>query len=125
MPDLVPLGLGLDAADVAAEDLLRLVVRRLAQLEVQLRRIADAQELRLKLDAVTRNIPLSAVRSAEEEAAPAAPVELLTQTPEELAKLDEAFTHAEERLGQGKVPLDLDLYAEAARMDAGNADEEA
>jgi hypothetical protein len=123
MGDKAELDLGLDQA--SSVDLLKLLARRLAQLEVQLVRIADAAELGLKLKLMQANVSLSALREAEEVSdAGAPPVDLLQQSDEELAAVNEAYERAEQRFGKGKVPVDLDLYAEVAKHAADNLEEE-
>ncbi len=106
---------------------LKLLARRLAQLEVQLSRIADAAELELKFKLIKANTPLSALRDAVEDPQPPPgkpAVEVLQQTHEEIEELNAAFVRAEERFGKGRVPLDLDLYAEVEKHREGNAGEE-
>jgi hypothetical protein len=120
------LGLGLTVADIKVEDSLRWIVRRLAQVTVELKRIADVQELQLKFQLVQANLSLSALKGAEYEgsAAPAGDkpaMEVLQQTPEELAEINQVAEDYERRFG--KLPLELDLYAEKARMEADNPEE--
>ena len=106
-----------------------------ARLEVQLTRIADTLALSLKLQAIRAGITLTALRTWEEELLPqpdaqlgaqpdASATELLVQSPEEIERLQEAYERLESRLGRGKVPPDLDLYAEAEKAEPGNLEEE-
>ncbi len=112
---------------------LKLLLKRLDSLTEQVVRANDIAEKRLKLEAVKANIRLSTLADAEETepeqpagpGAPAGAMELLTQSPEELASLNEAYEHAENRFGRGKVPLDLDLYAYSATLTPDSPDEEA
>lgn len=105
---------------------LRLALKRLDALTVEVKRLADTQDLLLKLEAMKANIPLSVVRTAEEDLQqPAQAMELLSQTPEELDELENAYEHAEARYGRGKVPGNLDLYSLAATLKPDNPDEEA
>jgi hypothetical protein len=101
----------------------------------QTERIADSLELLVKLEALKADIPLSAVKEAEEGAplevggtSPAATPEKLMellagQTPEELDRLDDAFAHAEQHFGRGKVPESLDLYGYAETLKPDNVEE--
>jgi hypothetical protein len=115
---------------------LRLAHRELAGIHQELAKLREVLELQLKLQALRADLSLSALKEADEigkmreevEAAlkPGTPpaMELLQQSPEELARLAEAHAHAERRFGEGKVPGSLDLYAEARSMEPENAEEE-
>ena len=120
------LGLGLTVADIKAEDSLRWIVRRLAQVTVELKRLADVQELQLKLGLVRQGLSFEALRSAEYEipavAAEGTPaMESLAQTPAEIAELEKVEAEYQERFG--RPPLGLDLYAELAKAQADNPEE--
>lgn len=119
---ILPLDLASDQVD------LKLLCRRLAQIEVQLQRIADTASLELKFKLIQTNVPISALREAEEDLQPPVggkpPVEVLNQTSQEIADLNEAWERVEERLGKGRVPADLDLYAEVAKHREGEPGEE-
>lgn len=122
------LGLGLSADDISLEDTFKLIVRRLAQQEKQLTRIANALELQLKLGLIKENLSLSALKSAEYDMTPAVEsekpaMEMLSQTPDEIEMLDRTYETLVERMGKGNVPLDLDLYAEAAKLEPDNPEE--
>ena len=127
MPADSLLGLGKTIDDLGPEECLRLVVRRIAELTSQVARLADAQELQLKLQLIKEGLTVEAVKSAEwaDAAAPPPPgkpaVELLTQTTAEIDELDSVEQAYLERFG--KPSLDLDLYAEREKMAPDNPEE--
>lgn len=128
-PDGSILGLGRTVDDLDAREVLILITRRLAQQEVQIRRIADALELQLKLSLVQQNMSVEHLKAFEWDAGKPAPegkpaMELLTQSPDEIEELSRAYELAEQRMGKGNVPLELDLYAEMERQRPDNPEEE-
>ncbi len=117
---------------------LKALLRKQEAQTAALTRIADALDLLLKYELLKTGTPLSALKEAtelqamEDEVksagassrgkAPAA-MDLLTQTPEEIERLEAAYAHAERRLGRDRVPSSLDLYAEAALLSPDNPEE--
>lgn len=121
---------------------LRSLLRRIDRLGAQLIRSNDIAETRLRLEllqagitpeqleAATKELAAQAAAQAQEAQEPAgrrpgAAMELLTQTPAELAELDRAYQEAERHYGRGQVPDSLDLYSYAETLKPDNPDEEA